>query len=90
VEDFVNGAVRASPAQDVRGRDRIGPVEDVGKVAEAAGVKTLALSHFVPPDDPNMTDQMWIDGARGVYKGHIIVGKGLLEISLRFAAEFQS
>jgi len=55
-------------------------VEDVGRVAEAAGVKTLVLSHFVPPDDPNITDQMWIDGARSAYKGHIIVGKDLLEI----------
>jgi ribonuclease BN (tRNA processing enzyme) len=55
-------------------------VEDVGRVAEAAGVKTLVLSHFVPPDDPNITDQMWIDGARSKYKGRIIVGKDLLEI----------
>jgi ribonuclease BN (tRNA processing enzyme) len=55
-------------------------VEDAGRVAEAAGVKTLVLSHFVPPDDPNITDQMWIDGARSTYKGRIIVGKDLLEI----------
>jgi ribonuclease BN (tRNA processing enzyme) len=55
-------------------------VEDVGRVAEAAGVKTLVLSHFVPPDDPNIPDQMWIDGARSTYKGRIIVGKDLLEI----------
>ena len=55
-------------------------LEDVGRVAEAAGVKTLVLSHFVPPDDPGITDQMWIDGARSTYKGRIIVGKDLLEI----------
>lgn len=55
-------------------------VEDVGRVAEAAGVKTLVLTHFVPPDDPSITDQMWIDGARSTYKGRIIVGKDLLEI----------
>lgn len=55
-------------------------VEDVGRVAEAAGVKTLVLSHFVPADDPDVTDQMWIDGARSTYKGQIIVGKDLLEI----------
>ena len=34
----------------------------------------------LPPDDPNITDQMWIDGARSKYKGRIIVGKDLLEI----------
>ena len=55
-------------------------VEDVGRVAEAAGVKTLVLSHFVPPDDPDVTDQMWADGARSTYKGRIVVGKDLMEI----------
>lgn len=55
-------------------------VEDAGRVAEAAGVKTLVLSHFVPPDDPDVTDQMWIDAARTTYRGRIIVGKDLLEI----------
>ena len=55
-------------------------VEDAGRVAETAGVKTLVLSHFVPADDPGITDQMWIDAARSTYKGHIIVGKDLLEI----------
>jgi ribonuclease BN (tRNA processing enzyme) len=55
-------------------------VEDAGRIAEAAGVKTLVLSHFVPPDDPDITDQMWIDGARSTFKGQIVVGKDLLEI----------
>lgn len=55
-------------------------VDDAGRVAEAAGVKTLVLSHFVPPNDPNITDQRWIDGARSTFKGRIIVGKDLLEI----------
>ena len=27
-------------------------VEDAGQVAQAAGVKTLVLSHLIPPDDP--------------------------------------
>ena len=36
-------------------------VEDCGRVAAAAGVKTLVLSHLVPPDDPAITDQMWIE-----------------------------
>ena len=43
-------------------------------------MKTLVLSHFVPPDDPDVTDQMWMDGARSTYKGRIIVGKDLMEI----------
>jgi len=54
--------------------------EDAGRVAQAAGVKTLVLSHLVPADDPAITDQMWIDAARTHYAGKIIVGKDLLEI----------
>jgi ribonuclease BN (tRNA processing enzyme) len=54
--------------------------EDAGRAAQAAGVKTLVLSHLVPADDPEITDQMWIDAARTYFRGPIIVGKDLLEI----------
>ena len=54
--------------------------EDAGRVAQAAGVKTLVLSHFVPSDDPAVTDQMWIDAARTHFRGDVIVGKDLMEI----------
>jgi ribonuclease BN (tRNA processing enzyme) len=54
--------------------------EDCGRIATAAGVKTLVLSHFVPPDDPHVTEQMWLDAARQHFKGKIIVGRDLLEI----------
>jgi ribonuclease BN (tRNA processing enzyme) len=55
-------------------------VEDCGRVAAAAGVKTLVLSHLVPPDDPMVTDQMWIDAAKKHFSGRIVVGKDLMEI----------
>lgn len=54
--------------------------EDCGRVAAAAGVKTLVLSHLVPPDDPEVTEQMWIDAARPHFAGEIIVGRDLMEI----------
>jgi ribonuclease BN (tRNA processing enzyme) len=54
--------------------------EDAGRVAQAAGVKSLVLSHLVPPDDPEITDQMWIDAARLHFRGPVIVGKDLLEL----------
>lgn len=54
--------------------------EDCGRVAAEAGVKTLVLSHLVPPDDPAITDQAWIDAARKQFRGDIIVGKDLMEI----------
>jgi ribonuclease BN (tRNA processing enzyme) len=54
--------------------------EDAGRVAQAAGVKTLVLSHLVPAEDPAVTDQMWIDAASTHFEGEIIIGKDLLEI----------
>lgn len=55
-------------------------VEDAGRVAQAAGVKTLVLSHLVPSEDPLVTDQMWLEGARQHFHGNVIVGKDLMEI----------
>lgn len=54
--------------------------EDAGRVAKQAGVKKLVLSHLVPPDDPEITEQMWIDAARRQFDGEIVVGRDLLEI----------
>lgn len=53
---------------------------DVGKVAKAAGVKTLVLTHLVPSDDLTVTDAMWIEGARLHFDGQVIVGKDLMEL----------
>ena len=54
--------------------------EDVGRVAAQAQVKTLVLSHFVPGDDPAITDEMWTEGVRKHYQGPIVVGRDLMEI----------
>ena len=55
-------------------------VEDCGRVAAEAGVKTLVLSHFVPADDPLITEQMWANEARKHFSGRIVVGRDLMEI----------
>jgi len=55
-------------------------VEDAGRIAQEAGVKTLVLSHLVPPDDPEVSEQMWLEAARTHFRGNVIVGKDLLEI----------
>lgn len=55
-------------------------VDDVGRLAQEAGVKTLVLSHFVPTDDPDVTEQMWADAARAHFQGTVIVGRDLLEV----------
>ena len=46
----------------------------------ASEAKTLVLSHLVPADDPDVTEQMWIEGARRTFRGQVIVGRDLLEV----------
>jgi ribonuclease BN (tRNA processing enzyme) len=53
---------------------------EAGEIARAAGVKTLVLVHLTPADDPLLSDEVWIEGARTHFDGTIIVGKDLLEI----------
>jgi len=57
-------------------------VADVGRIATEAGVKTLVLSHFVPADAPNVTDQQWASGVRETWKGELVLAKDLMEIRL--------
>ena len=54
--------------------------EDVGRIAARAGVNTLVLSHFVPGNDPSITDEQWSEGVRKHFNGRIVVGKDLMEI----------
>jgi ribonuclease BN (tRNA processing enzyme) len=55
------------------------PVEDVGRIAQEAGVKTLVLSHLVPAID-GITDDTWRSLAEKHFKGEIIVGKDLMVV----------
>jgi ribonuclease BN (tRNA processing enzyme) len=55
-------------------------VEEAGRVAQEAGVKTLVLSHFVPAENPPVTDEQWLQGAGAHFKGRIVVGKDLMEL----------
>jgi ribonuclease BN (tRNA processing enzyme) len=54
--------------------------EQIGKVATAAKVKTLVLSHFVPGGYPYLEDHVWLDAVRPHFAGEIIVGRDLMEI----------
>jgi ribonuclease BN (tRNA processing enzyme) len=55
------------------------PAEDVGLIAQEAGVKTLILSHLTPPID-SITDNTWRKGVAKHFKGEIIVGKDLMVV----------
>ncbi|MDU6375665.1 MAG: MBL fold metallo-hydrolase, partial [Bradyrhizobium sp.] len=56
--------------------------EDVGRIAAAAGAKALVLSHFVPGDDPEVTDEDWTRDVKKNYSGRIVVAKDLMELKL--------
>jgi ribonuclease BN (tRNA processing enzyme) len=78
--DRLVGAVANAPRLKASILGHQTAVEDAGRVAKAAGVKMLVLSHLVPPDDPAVTDRMWAEAARTQFDGPIIVAKDLLEI----------
>ena len=55
--------------------------EDVGRIADAANVKVLVMSHLVP-DDPDVTDDDWRGEAAKNFKGRIVVARDLMELRL--------
>lgn len=57
------------------------PVEQVGRIAQEAGVGTLVLSHLTPgANEPVVTDAEWRARAGVHFKGRIIVGHDLMVI----------
>jgi ribonuclease Z len=55
-------------------------VEDAACTAAAAGVRTLVLTHPVPPPAPG-TEQEWIDEASAHFDGRIVLGTDLTTIA---------
>ena len=55
---------------------------DVGRVATEAGVGKVVLSHFVPAEDPLITEQTWRDAVATHYSGPIVVGTDLMSFEV--------
>ena len=55
--------------------------EDVGRIADAANVKVLVMSHLVP-GDLDVTDADWTNEAKKNFNGRIIVARDLKELVL--------
>jgi ribonuclease BN (tRNA processing enzyme) len=53
-------------------------IEQVGGVAERAGVETLVLNHLVPADNPH---ERWLEAQEG-FSGRLVVGEDLMQIGL--------
>jgi ribonuclease BN (tRNA processing enzyme) len=73
-----------SPAQQAKIEHLVNshtPIEDVGKVAERAGVRTLVLTHLAPADNP---PERWLE-AKNDFSGEILVGEDLMELGVGVA-----
>lgn len=55
------------------------PLSAVGRVAAEAGVRELALTHFIPGDDA-LPDEHWTAAVRD-FDGRVTVGRDLLELA---------
>ena len=53
--------------------------EDVGKMAAAAGVKTVVMTHLGPSVDPNDNYQRYVVGAKKYFRGKIVLAKDLMK-----------
>lgn len=52
--------------------------EDIGRLAAAAGVKKVVLTHFVPGRDAD-PDSAYVDGVALHYKGPVVAARDLME-----------
>jgi ribonuclease BN (tRNA processing enzyme) len=55
------------------------PVEDVGRIAQEAGVKTLVLSHLTPSNE-SIADDAWRTGASRSFRGEILVAHDMMVV----------
>jgi ribonuclease BN (tRNA processing enzyme) len=85
ITEVLQKAVKAGYDKDIAdrllksiSRDAL-TVEQAGEVAQAAGVKTLVLTHFVPGSGA-VPEQVFVEEARKAFSGEIIAGQDLLEI----------
>ena len=78
-EDLVR-RVPSKRLQDIL--DYHSTVEQAGRTAAKAGVKTLMLTHYVPPLQPGAEDE-WRALAAAHFTGEIVLGDDLTKVSLR-------
>lgn len=56
--------------------------EEVGKLAAAAGVKMVVLTHFSPGADTDADTQPLVAGVQKVFHGPVLAGRDLVEVDL--------
>jgi ribonuclease Z len=56
-------------------------VPDAAQTAARNGVRTLVLTHCVPPPVPG-TEQEWLDQATAHFTGHVVLAEDLLTLDV--------
>lgn len=81
------GTARPAPGSALAGelaehmaREHLSP-EDIGKMATAAGVKTVILNHLVISNSPDAVQRLQ-DGVQRYFSGKVIVSRDLLSVDL--------
>ena len=54
--------------------------EDAGRMAAAAGVGTLVLTHLLPGSLMDVSDEVYLDGIRRHFDGEVVIGQDLMVI----------
>lgn len=54
--------------------------EDAGRIAREAGAGHLVINHLVPADDPELSEQDWIDAIRETWDGPLTIARDGLAI----------
>ena len=84
--DGVDAVVRKAGNGDERLRAHIlrshTSAADAGRVAAAAGVRRLALNHFVPEGLPGFGDAEWMADVRLTWDGPVLLGRDGMRIGL--------
>lgn len=89
-EAMLRDGVEALCARMTNGDDRLRThilrshtdAADVGRIARDAGVKQLALNHFVPDGDPDFTARHWETQVRKHWDGPLLLGKDGMKFTL--------
>lgn len=90
-EAMLTGGVDALMAKMTNGDERLRAhilrshtsAEDAGRVATEAGVRVLALNHFVPDGLPGFTEDDWRAAVRTTWAGDLVIGRDGCRISLQ-------
>ncbi len=83
--DFLTGR-QIPPALRAHLENSHTDVTKVGGIAQAAGVKTLVLSHLVPGGTNTVSEATWRRKAQQGFSGELVVGHDLMEIGVRRSA----